>query len=157
MCLILTDKTMGKYDEKRAAAQRLYTRGGMTRKEITGIVGIAEKTLRAWIDKHPEWEEQRLAQTVTRQQLLSDAYKQLSLVNQKIDDIGGIPTKELAGAKASLRKEIEMFSESPVHVYSEVCTEANSYIVKNHPQHALLIAELLLEFVHSKQQEAAHG
>jgi hypothetical protein len=144
---------MGKYDEKKALAQSLYTRGHLSRKEICDIVGITEKTLRAWIEKH-EWNDLKEAQTVTRQQLLTDSYKQLKAVNQAIEDRGGIPDKTLSDAKSVLRKEIEALSDSPVHIYIEVFNEVTEWLIKNHPGKAADISNLLLSFIEQRQKQA---
>jgi hypothetical protein len=143
---------MSKFDEKRALAQSLYTRGYLSRKEICEIVGITEKTLRAWIDKY-DWDALKEAQTVTRQQLLTDAYRQLKAVNKEIEDRGGIPDKVLSDAKSMLRKEIEALSDSPVHIYIEVFNEVTEWLIKNHPGKAADISSLLLNFIEGRQKQ----
>lgn len=147
---------MGKFDEKRALAQSLYTRGHLSRKEICEIVGITEKTLRAWIEKN-DWDALKEAQTVTRQQLLADAYKQLKAINKKIEDRGGIPDKTLSDAKGMLRKEIEALSDSPVHIYIEVFNEVTEWLIKNHPGKAADISSLLLHFIEERQKQAGRS
>jgi hypothetical protein len=142
---------MGKYDNKRSLAQSLYIRGSLTRIEISRIAGVTEKTLRTWVDKY-EWDKLKEAQTVTRQQLLLDAYSQLKAVNRAIDEIGGVPNKTLADAKSGLRKEIEALSDSPVHVYIEVFNEITEWLIKLKPHKAAEISGLLLEFIDQKQK-----
>ena len=143
--------SMSKYDEKRNIAQPLYTKGKLSRKEICNIVGIAEKTLRAWIEKY-NWDDLKEAYSVTRQQLLADAYTQLKAVNQRIEEKGGIPDKTLTDAKSVLRKEIELLSDSPVHVYIEVFQEVTEWLMSNHPSRAAEISQLLLTFIEEKSQ-----
>lgn len=140
---------MSRYDEKRAVAQPLYTRGKLSRKEICKIVGVAEKTLRSWIEKY-EWDNLKEAYSVTRQQLLADAYSQLKAVNQAVEDIGGIPNKTYADAKSILRKEIELLSDSPIHVYIEVFNEVTEWLMLKHPASAADISQLLLTFIEDK-------
>lgn len=142
---------MGKYDQKRSLAQSLYIKGHLSRKEIAEIVGITEKTLRDWIQKY-NWDALREAQSVTRQQLLLDAYTQLKAVNQAIEEIGGIPNKNLIDAKSVLRKEIEALSDSPVHVYIEVFNEITEWLMKNHPTEAGHVSELFLSFIDERQK-----
>lgn len=147
---------MGKFDEKRALAQSLYTRGRLSRKEICKIVSITEKTLRTWIDKH-NWDALKEAQTVTRQQLLTDSYIQLKAVNQAIEDRGGIPDKTLSDAKSVLRKEIEALADSPVHIYIEVFNEVTEWLIKVHPGKAADISNLLLSFIEERQKQAVRA
>jgi len=143
---------MGKFDEKQRAAQSLYVRGSLNRKEIASLVEVNEKTLRAWIDKG-NWDAMKEAISVTRQQLLHDAYVQLRAVNIAIADRGGIPNKELSDAKSMIRKEIELFSDSPLHLYVEVFDEVSEWLMKGHPAEAVLVSTLFLKFLEQKQKE----
>lgn len=147
---------MGKNDEKRSLAQSLYVKGNLSRKEISNIVNVTEKTLRSWIDKYG-WDDLKEAQTVTRQQLLTDAYKQLKAVNQAIEGRGGIPDKTLSDAKSVLRKEIEALSDSPVHIYIEVFNEVTEWLITNYPGKAAEVSNLLLSFIEQKQKQAGKG
>ena len=145
---------MGKYDEKRSIAQPLYTKGKLSRKEICQIVGVTEKTLRNWIEKY-NWDDLKEAYSVTRQQLLADAYSQLKTVNQAVEEKGGIPDKQLADAKSILRKEIELLSDSPIHVYIEVFNEVTEWLMLQHPARAAEISQLLLTFIEDKTKHAS--
>ncbi len=144
---------MGKFDIKKEQAKNLYIKGRINRKEISQIVGVTEKTLRSWIDKD-EWNSLKEAQTVTRQQLLQDAYSQLKAVNQKIDEMGGVPDKVLSDAKSALRKEIEAFESSPLHVYCEVFDELTEWIIENKPTKSLEYSKLFREFLEEKHKSA---
>jgi len=141
---------MGKYDEKRKKAFGLYIKGTLTRKEIAEIVSITEKTLRTWIE-NGNWDELKEAKTVTRQQLLVDAYAQLKAVNQRIADMGNVPDKTLSDAKSQLRKEIETLSDSPLHQYAEIFDEFALWVFHNHSDKAADIAQLQLQFLNEMQ------
>jgi predicted DNA-binding protein YlxM (UPF0122 family) len=141
---------MGKYDEKRRHAGKLYIKDEFTRKEIAERVGVTEKTLRDWIERFG-WDELKEANTITRQQLLLDAYTQLKAVNQKIAGMGNVPDKALSDAKATLRKEIETLSDSPLHQYAEVFDEFAVWLMGKHPDKAADIAQLQLQFLNEKQ------
>lgn len=144
---------MGKYDDKRNMAQPLYTKSKLSRKEICQIVKVAEKTLRSWIDKYA-WDNLKEAYSVTRQQLLADAYSQLKAVNQTVEEMGGVPDKKLADVKSSIRKEIELFSDSPIHAYIEVFNEVTEWLMLKHPIKAAEISQLLLTFIEDKTKQA---
>lgn len=139
--------------EKRNLAQDLYIKGTLTRKAIADAVGVTEKTLRNWIEKYG-WDDIREAMTVTRKQLLTDAYTQLKKVNKQIEDNEGVITKELADAKSILRKEIEQLSESPLHVYVDVLDEFTEYLARKSPKNLQTFSKLVMGFLEGKYKEA---
>ncbi len=143
---------MGKYDEKRIIAQSLYTKSKLNRNEIAKTVGISEKTLRSWIVKF-EWDILKEANTVSRQQLLADAYAQLKKVNQVIEDKGGVPDKALADVKSTLRKEILQFSDTPLPEIVEVITEITEFAVSNYPDNVADLSRLFLDFIDNKMKK----
>lgn len=123
-----------KIAEKKIVAQGLFTRSTMTRKEIASTVDVTEKTLRGWIGDG-NWEQMRDAMQITKPKLLNDAYRQLAAINKKIDEeLGGVPNKELSDAKATIRKEIEKFETSPIHIFVEVFEELIDFLSKNDPE-----------------------
>lgn len=123
-----------KIAEKKIVAQGLFTRSTMTRKEIASTVDVTEKTLRGWI-VDGNWEQMRDAMQITKPKLLNDAYRQLAAINKKIDEeLGGVPNKELSDAKATIRKEIEKFETSPIHIFVEVFEELIDFLSKNDPE-----------------------
>lgn len=138
--------------EKRNLAQDLYVKGTLTRKAISAAVGITEKTLRKWIEDNG-WDELKEAMTVTRKQLLADAYSQLKAVNQQIEDNGNVITKPLADAKSLLRKEIEQLSESPLHVYVEVLDEYTEYLARSAPKHLSFFSKSVMKFLQGKYED----
>ncbi|WP_053404988.1 hypothetical protein [Persicobacter sp. CCB-QB2] len=144
---------MGKFDAKKEQARNLYTKGRINRKEIASLVNVTEKTLRAWITKE-DWDSLKEAQTVTRQQLLQDAFSQLKAVNQKIEEMGGVPDKVLSDAKSALRKEIEFLESNPLHVYCEVFDELTEWIIENKPDKALEYSKLFRGFLEEKHKAA---
>lgn len=132
--------------EKKKLAQSLYVKGSMLQKEIAQKVGVTPKTLRKWTDDG-NWEQLKEAQTITRSQLLQDAFNQLKAINKRIDELGGVPNKELSDAKGVVRKEIELFSSNPVHKYVEVFEDFIDYLSKSSPEHLVLFAGLSNDFI----------
>lgn len=133
--------------DKKRLAQSLFIKGDMLLKEIAKQVNVTAKTLSKWRDEG-DWQTLKDAHTITKPRLLEAAFKQLHAVNQKIEELGGVPTKELSDAKGVIRKEIELFSSNPVHVYVEVFEEFIQHLSKSDPQHLQLFAELSNEFIH---------
>ncbi len=130
----------------------LYTKGVLSRKLIAQNVGTTEKTLRSWIESEG-WDEQRQMQTITRPQLLQDAYRQLKALNDFIDEKGGIPDKSQSDAKAVLIREIELFSIKPLHKYIEVVSEFVDYIQKNKPDLLMPVLEISDLFINQVARE----
>jgi len=136
-------------EEKKRLAYALYvkTSDKMLRKDMAKKVNVSEKTLRKWIDENG-WDEQRDALQITRPQLLQEAYAQLKAINQVIaSEHNNVPTKELSDAKAIIRKEIEAFSQQPIHRYIEVFEDFIPYLQKNEPKLLHDFARLSQDFI----------
>ena len=136
---------------KRILAQELFISGAHTRKSMSELIGITEKTLRKWIDDG-DWEKMKDLKGVTRSQLLQDSYAQLKAVNEKIASLGGVPTKELYDAKSIIGKEIERLSDHSIAVYIECFSEFTSWLLRNHPKESRVFGGLMLEFLEAKQR-----
>jgi hypothetical protein len=133
--------------EKKNLAKTLFVKSTMNRKQIAAQVSVTEKTLRSWIELD-NWEDLKNSQTITRSQLLQDAYNQLRAINQKIEtELNGVPTKELSDAKGVIRKEIEHFSHQPIYKYVEVFEEFIEHLAKNAPVELTKFAELSQNFI----------
>jgi hypothetical protein len=132
--------------DKKKLAQTLFIKSSLSRREIAQQIGVTEKTLRTWIDTG-NWDELKDSQTITRGKLLQDALNQLSKINEKVEEMGGIPDKHLSDAKAVVRKEIELFSANPLHKYVEVFEEYISFLSKNYPAELSQFAERSVEFI----------
>lgn len=132
--------------DKKKLAQTLFVKSSLSRREIALQIDVTEKTLRSWIESG-SWDEMKDSQTITRTKLLQDAYNQLSKINEKVEDMGGIPDKQLSDAKAVVRKEIELFSENPIHKYVEVFEEYITFLGKNYPAELTQFAERSVEFI----------
>ncbi|TXI14629.1 MAG: hypothetical protein E6Q66_05885 [Pedobacter sp.] len=138
--------------DKKILAQELFISGAHTRKSISEMVGVTEKTLRKWIEEG-DWEKMKDLKSVTRSQLLRDSYAQLKAVNKKIASLGGVPTKELYDAKSIIGKEIERLGEHAIAVYIECFSEFTGWLLRNHPKESRLFGNLMLEFLEAKQRE----
>lgn len=132
--------------EKKKLAQTLFVKSNMSRRDISIQINVTEKTLRNWIETG-NWEEIKDSNSITRPMLLQDSYNQLAKINAKIEEIGGVPDKQLSDAKAVIRKEIEIFSHNPIHKYVEVFEEFIEFLTKNHPAELVRFAEISSEFV----------
>ena len=144
---------MASIKEKKLTARSLFLKSDLSRKEIARIAGVTEKTLRRWI-KDENWEELKAVESITRKQLLQDAYRQLKRINDYIEnELDGIPNKEMSDAKAIIRKEIESLSDSPLHIYIEVSEELIHHVQMNHPDMVKSITGILSEFIESKAKE----
>ena len=137
--------------DKKILAQELFISGAHTRKSISELVSITEKTLRNWIEAG-QWEKMKDLHGVTRSQLLQDSYAQLKAVNEKIASIGGVPTKELYDAKSIIGKEIERLSDHSLAVYIECFSEFTSWLLRHHPKESRVFGGLMLEFLEAKQR-----
>lgn len=134
-------------------AKSLYMSGNLNQTEIAERVGCARKTLRGWIESGG-WEAIRDNRNITRGQLLQEAYRQLQAVNLKInDELDGIPSKETAQVKSSIRKEIEALSDNPLHVYIEVADEFVAWVERNHPGKLMDVTRVFYDFIEAKARE----
>lgn len=139
--LIMTNK------EKKSLAKNLYIKGNLSQTAIAEKVGCSRSSVSEWIKKG-KWDELKESQTLTRGQLLQDAYKQLKAINNEIEqNHKGIPTKHLSDAKGVIRKEIEVFSENALYQYVGVFDEMTDWLEKNHPKELLKMTELINDFI----------
>ena len=137
--------------DKKTLAQELFINGAHTRKSISEMVNVTEKTLRKWIEEG-DWEKMKNLQGVTRSQLVQDSYAQLKAINEKIASIGGVPTKELYDAKSIIGKEIERLSDHSIAVYIECFSEFTQWLLRNHPKESRVFGSMMLEFLEVKQR-----
>jgi len=69
---------------KKELAQLIYTKGGITQKEVAGRVGVTEHTLGRWV-KNGQWEVIRASITLTREEQLRRLYMQIAEYNTAIE------------------------------------------------------------------------
>lgn len=129
-------------------ARTLFFKTDLSKKDICEQADCSLVSLNKWI-KDGRWEELKDAETVTKRQLLSDAYKQLKAVNALIDERGGVPDKELSDAKSILRKEIESFSDNPLHIYVECFENFIGHTARENPKHLKTLIALTETFIES--------
>ena len=136
--------------EKQILAQTLYLSGKHTQKAIAELTGVTEKTIGKWAVEG-KWEEMRQLQTVTKAELLKEAYSQLSKINKKIkDEMGGIPDKVMSDAKAQALREIEAFDERSLQTYADCFEDFTGWLVRNEPSQSVTFSQLLLRFLDYK-------
>jgi len=59
---------------KNLHAEEIFMKTGMTQKEISGIVGVSEKTLSNWA-KAGSWEEKKLLKASSKQESINNLYQ----------------------------------------------------------------------------------
>lgn len=142
-----------KMADKKERARAFFVKSSLNRKEIAEAVGVTEKTLRSWIDAE-NWQEEKDSQTITRSQLLQESYAQLKALNDEIrDKHSGVPTKNLADAKAMVRKEIDSLSRQPIYRYVEIFEEFLIFVSKNNPALVEPFSQSSMKFISELQKE----
>ena len=145
---------MGLSKEKTAQlksrAKAIYMNGNYTQKQVADLAGTTEKTLAKWIQENA-WEPEKVAKTITRKQLLQESYAQLQAINEKIRECHHVPTKALSDAKAQCVREIEAFSDQPLHLIIETLEDLMSFTAKCKPAMLKPLAELTEAFVKQKE------
>jgi uncharacterized protein YjcR len=136
----------------KTLAQEMYLNRDYTQREIAEAVGATEKTIRAWI-QDGDWEKMKSMRSVTRKQLLADSYSQLAAVNKKIQEVGGVPTKELYDAKSILRKEIETLSGGSMAEKIQTMEEFIHWLSRHSPKDVKLFGELSMKFLNDMQAQ----
>lgn len=141
-----------KQSSKRLA-QEMYLNGDYTQKELAEATGVTEKTIRSWIAEG-DWENMKAMTTVTRKQLLMDAYAQLNAVNEQIKANGNVPTKAQYDAKSVLRKEIETLSGGSMAEKIQVLEEFIQWLFQNDTKSVKLFGELSMKFLNDMQSSS---
>lgn len=69
--------------QKKEWAKTLYLKENLTQQEIADRVGVARITVNRWI-ADGKWEEQKVGLTLTREEQVSNLYRQVAEINRKI-------------------------------------------------------------------------
>ena len=69
--------------QKKEWAKTLYLKENLTQKEIADRVGVARVTVNRWI-ADGKWEKQKVGLTLTREEQVSNLYRQVAEINSKI-------------------------------------------------------------------------
>lgn len=69
--------------QKKQWAQTLYLRENLTQLEIAERVGVSRVTVSKWV-RDGKWEEQKAGITLTRQEQVSNLYRQVAEINRTI-------------------------------------------------------------------------
>lgn len=75
---------MGKVNDKRINAKRLFLTGSYSQKEIAELVGASEKSISEW-KKEDGWDTLKESLLTTRENELRRMYKMLRVLNDNID------------------------------------------------------------------------
>ena len=69
--------------QKKERAKTLYLKENLTQQEIADRVGVARVTVNRWI-ADGKWEKQKVGLTLTREEQVSNLYRQVAEINSKI-------------------------------------------------------------------------
>lgn len=138
---------------KKKLAKKLYINTGLSKKDIAEQLGVNRNTISNWV-KINNWDAIKESQNITKSELLQQAYRQLKAINQTIEDEhDNIPPKHLSDAKGVVRKEIEQFSDNPLHIYIDVFNELTIWVQRNSSAHQIPLFELCNTFIEEKAKE----
>jgi uncharacterized protein YjcR len=140
-------------DEKKQLAQTYYLTTQLSQKEIAAIAKVSENTVSKWA-KDGKWKELKAAKTITRAHLLSGCYIRLDNLNKEIDKAGGIPTKTMSDAVATIIKQIEILDKGDsLSLYVGVMEAFVNHMVQANPALAKQIIPYQLEFLESRVKQ----
>lgn len=71
--------------QKKEWAKTLYLRENLTQQEIAERVGVSRVSVSNWV-RAGKWEEQKVGLTLTRQEQVSNLYRQVAEINRTIAD-----------------------------------------------------------------------
>lgn len=71
--------------QKKEWAKTLYLRENLTQQEIAERVGVSRVSVSNWV-RAGKWEEQKAGLTLTRQEQVSNLYRQVAEINRVIAD-----------------------------------------------------------------------
>lgn len=69
--------------QKKEWAKTLYLKENLTQQEIADRVGVARVTVNRWV-ADGKWEKQKVGLTLTREEQVSNLYRQVAEINSKI-------------------------------------------------------------------------
>ncbi len=69
--------------QRKEYAGILYLKGDLTQQEIAEKAGISRQTINKWI-KEEKWEERKVGMTLTREEQISNLYRQVAEINKVI-------------------------------------------------------------------------
>lgn len=144
---------MAKKSEEKKQAYSLFVFAGLSFREISSITGVSTTTLSKW-NNDENWEAQKAAQKVTRENLIQQYYVMLSNINKDIQDKGGVPDakdadkiNKIQASIASLDKNYDLTS------YYTVLSELVQFIQEDNAEHAKMLGYYMLEFIKQKAKK----
>lgn len=144
---------MAKKSEEKKQAYSLFVFAGLSFREISSITGVSTTTLSKW-NNDENWEAQKAAQKVTRENLIQQYYVMLSNINKDIQDKGGVPDakdadkiNKIQASIAGLDKNYDLTS------YYTVLSELVQFIQEDNAEHAKMLGYYMLEFIKQKAKK----
>lgn len=139
-----------KISEKKDWAKLLYTREGLTQKEIATKVGVSAVTINNWVKKE-NWDLLKQSLLVTKDMQLRRLYLQLDELNTVImkRDIGArFPDSKEADTINKLTGSIRtMETEASIADIVEVCKRLLTWLRPVNPVKAMEMATTFDEFI----------
>lgn len=140
--------------EEKKEAFRHFVYGGLTLKQISSITNVSQTTLSKW-NNEDNWEAQKAALTVTRENLIQQYYVMLSNINKEIlENKDGVPDAKdadkiykIQGTIAALDKNYDLAA------YYTVLSELVETISLTNTEHAKLLGNYMLEFIKEKAKK----
>ncbi|TNE29195.1 MAG: helix-turn-helix domain-containing protein [Bacteroidetes bacterium] len=144
---------MAKKAEKKIAMQ-LFIATNKSQKEIAEQIGVSEHTLSKWVNEG-NWHDIKTAKTLTRESLLSEAYRRLEKINQKIeDDYDGLPDKKTNDAKSTILREIQTLEkDDSLALTISVMERFTRFVAQRDFQLSKSLSQISMEFLETRANE----
>lgn len=143
--------------EKKEFAMQLFLSTDLTQKMIAQIVGVTEKTVGNWISKDDgAWKKLKVARTVTKQNVIANAYRQLMELDKTIAerDERNYPTSAEADIQAKIATKIDKLERQyNLSTYYTVFEEFTKYLMSVDTEAAKSLIDFMLEFLKMKAGE----
>lgn len=137
-------------DRIKSRTKALYLASNYTQSQLSELSGTTEKSVAKWI-KEEQWEQEKLARTITTGKLLEQSYLQLQAINEHIFKNNNVPTKVLSDAKAQCIREIELFKDKPLHIIIDVLQDMLRFYGTYSPKDLKAIADYFERYIKHKQ------
>ncbi|MBK6611853.1 MAG: hypothetical protein IPI59_15605 [Sphingobacteriales bacterium] len=140
-------------DNKKALAQLLYVENGLTRREVSDMVGVAETTITNWSEKG-NWKTLRVSVIGSRQKTIERLYAALNDVLTIAESEGRITTQQEAKLITQLTAAISNIDRTQdIAFYVSVLREFLQFIRPLDLSLTQNIAEYINSFIQKKIRE----
>ena len=141
---------------ERTQSQELFVNTNLTLKEIAAMVNVSAAKVGQW-SKEDKWELQRTAKQNTAEKIISGWYGQLQLLNEQIENNGGIPSSADSDKISKITDSIQKLSKKQnLSMYHLVLKEFLLELQQSTPDAAKILAPLMLDFLKQKAQHLSN-